>query len=59
VRHPGADTEDDTMDELLDIDHVPTDQEAAEARWLLSLPDEERRRLMDLADAREAGHLES
>jgi hypothetical protein len=39
--------------------HVPTDKEAAEARWLLSLPDDERRGLMDLADARESGLIES
>jgi hypothetical protein len=42
-----------------DFDHVPTDQEAADARWLLSLPDDERRMLMDLRDAREAGELGS
>jgi hypothetical protein len=42
-----------------DIDQVPTDEEAADARWLLSLPDDERRKLMDLADAREGGELES
>jgi hypothetical protein len=38
-------------DEDDELDRVPTDQEAADARWLLSLPDDERRKLMDLADA--------
>jgi hypothetical protein len=39
-------------DEDDELDRVPTDREAADARWLLSLPDDERRNLMDLADAR-------
>jgi hypothetical protein len=41
----------------IDIDRRPTDQEAADARWLLSLPDDERRSLMDLADARVVGQF--
>jgi hypothetical protein len=61
TRHPAPTREGDTMgysaDE--DFDHVPTDQEAADARLLLSLPDDERRMLMDLRDAREAGELGS
>jgi hypothetical protein len=41
-----------------DANRPITEEDAAHARWLLNLPEDEQRRLMDLADARERGAFE-
>jgi hypothetical protein len=38
-----------------DTEAEPTAEERGQASWLLSLPDDERRRVMDLAERRQAG----